>query len=307
LTKAFFVVNPVAASGRIKREWPSILRTIEAEYSPAVDFEFTKAPGGATALARHALKAGYDVVASVGGDGTLNEVVNGFFEDDSPVNPSASLGLVSLGTGSDFVKTLGIPRNLRSYVATLKQGKARPIDTVRSVVTAADGSRLVRHFINVGEFGSGGAVVEKVNRTTKAFGGRVSFLWGIFTTLPGYKNRRITYSVDGAQERTEVLNNFVVANGRFFGGGLNPAPDALLDDGLMDIVTLGDLRFREVLFNIGKLRDGTYLSNPKVKLVRGKRIVARSEEKVLIDEDGEMVGGLPAEFEVVPQSISVIC
>jgi YegS/Rv2252/BmrU family lipid kinase len=307
LTRAFFVVNPAAANGRIKNEWASILETARAEYSPTIDFALTGGPGDGAPLAMRALKEGYDVVVSVGGDGTLNEVVNGFFEDDRPVNPSASLGVISLGTGGDFIRTLGISRDLHAYLETLKRANARAVDTVRSVVTAPDGSRKVRYFINVGEFGSGGAVVEKVNRTTKALGGRISFLWGILTTLPRYKNKEITYSVDGGDERTEVLNNFVVANGRFYGGGLKPAPEASLDDGQMDIVTMGDFRFREVLFSLGKLREGTHLSNPKVGFVRGRKVVARSEKKVLIEEDGELVGSLPAEFEIVPKSISLIC
>lgn len=304
---AFFIVNPAAANGRIKKEWASILETARAEYSPALGFALTGGPGDGAPLAKKALKEGYDVIVPVGGDGTLNEVVNGFFEDDRPVNPSASLGVISLGTGSDFIRTLGIPKDLHAYLETLRRANTRTVDTVRSVVTAPDGSRKVRYFINVGDFGSGGAVVEKVNRTSKALGGRISFLWGILTTLPRYKNKEITYSVDGGEEKTEVLNNFVVANGRFYGGGLKPAPEASLDDGQLDIVTMGDFRFREVLLSLGKLREGTHLSNPKVGFVRGRKVVARSEKNVLIEEDGELVGCLPAEFEVVPKSISLIC
>jgi diacylglycerol kinase (ATP) len=307
LTSAFFVVNPAAANGRIKREWLSVLETARAEYSPSLDFALTGGPGDGEILARRALKEGYDIIVSVGGDGTLNEVVNGFFEDDRPVNSSAMLGVISLGTGSDFVKTLGIPRDLHAFLRILKRANVRTVDTVRSVVTAPDGSRKVRYYINVGEFGSGGAVVEKVNRTTKALGGRISFLWGILTTLPRYKNKEITFSVDGGEEKTAVLNNFVVANGRFYGGGLKPAPEASLDDGLLDIVTMGDFRFREVLFSLGKLREGTHLSNPKVGFVRGKRVVAKCGNEVLIEVDGELVGSLPAEFEIVPKSISLIC
>lgn len=306
MAKAFFVVNPAAANGRVGKHWGRILDTIKAEYSPHIDFEITQAAGTGSDLARKALEVGYDVVVSVGGDGTLNEVVNGFFENDRLVNPSASLGVLSLGTGSDFVKTLGIPRNLHSYLAALKSGGAKATDVVRSVVTTPGGAKGVRYFINAGEAGSGGAVVEKVNRTTKAMGGRICFLWGIFTTLPRYKNKEVVYSVDGGEERSAMMNDFIVANGRYFGGGLKPAPDASLDDGLLDIVTMGDFRFREVLFNIRKLTAGTHLSNPKVSLVRGRKVSVRCGERVLVEEDGEIVGLLPAEFEVLPKAISVI-
>ncbi len=307
MSRAFFVVNPAAANGRVGKGWERILQAIRAEYSTSVEFGLTAAPGDATLLARAALKDGHDVVVSVGGDGTLNEVVNGFFEGDRPVSTKASLGVLSLGTGSDFVKTLGIPRNLHSYLATLKGGRPKVIDVVRSRIRSLDGAEITRYLINVGEVGSGGAVVDKVNHTTKAFGGRVSFLWGIFTTLPTYENKEVTYSVDGEVEKTELLNDFIIANGRYFGGGLKPAPGASLDDGLLDIVTMGDFRFREVLFNIRKLMEGTHLSNRKVKLVRGRKVTVRCSEKVLVEEDGEIVGVLPADFEIIPGAISLIC
>ncbi|HVP23434.1 MAG TPA: diacylglycerol kinase family protein [Conexivisphaerales archaeon] len=307
MTKSFFVVNPAAANGRVKADWENVLRAIKSSYSASVDFEFTPSAGTGSSLSRRALKEGYDVVVSVGGDGTLNEVVNGFFEGGKPINPDASLGVLSLGTGSDFVKTLGIERSLSSYLATLKKGKTKMVDSVRSVVAGPRGSKETRYFINVAECGSGGAVVDKVNRTTKAFGGRISFLWGILTTLPTYKNHTVTFSVDSGPEVTSVLNDFVVANGRFFGGGLKPAPQAELDDGILDVVTIGDLRFREVVFNLRKLTEGTHLSNPKVTLTKGRRVAVRSEERTLVEEDGEIVGFLPAQFEIVPKSVSLIC
>jgi diacylglycerol kinase (ATP) len=306
LTSSFFVVNPAAANGRVGKEWPSIKSAIAAGYSPSFDFELTSAPGDATRLTRRALGAAYDVIVSVGGDGTLNEVANGFFDGDRPVGGDAALGVISLGTGSDFVRTLGIPRSLGSYLDNLGSSPAKEVDVVRGRFATPDGSRITRYFINCGEFGSGAAVADKVNRTTKAFGGQMSFLWGILTTLPGYKNRMITYSVDDGAEMKEVLNDFVVANGRYFGGGLKPAPEASLEDGLLDIVTIGDISFREVLFNLGKLRNGTHLSNPKIRLVRGRRVVASSDEKVLVEVDGELVGRLPAEFEIVPKSLKLL-
>jgi YegS/Rv2252/BmrU family lipid kinase len=306
-SKVIFIVNPAAANGRIGADWQSIESAIKEHYTTAFDFEFTSKRMDAVDIARSAIRSGYDVIVSVGGDGTANEVMNGFFDGDSPVSEEARLGLLSLGTGSDLVKTLGLPRNLRSYLRTLNEGRTKRVDVVKSTFSLESGGRASRYFLNVGEFGSGGAVVEKVNRTTKAFGGRVSFLWGIFSTLPFYRNKWITFKVDDGEEVTALLNNFIVANGRYFGGGLKPAPEALMDDGFVDIVTMGDIHFREVLLNIKKLMDGTHLTNPKVKLVRGKRVVASSEEKVLIDEDGEMVGVLPAEFEVHPKALKLIC
>lgn len=304
--KSVLIVNPKSANGTTGRNWTRIDQEIRRGLKTDLDVRFTERQGHATTLASEAIKEGYDRVVAVGGDGTINEVVNGFFEKGKPINPNAALAAMSIGTGSDFVKTLEFPSTPFEAAERIRRGKAWTIDLGKCTFTSLDGEQQSRLFINIADFGSGGAVVDKVNRTSKVFGGQISFLWGILTTLPTYKNKLTKYRVDDGPEKEEVLNTFIVANGRYYGGGLKPAPNAQLDDGLLDIVSIGDVGFLEAVSSLGKFRKGTYLEIPKVKFSRGKTVVASSEEPQLVEMEGEVVGRLPAQFEVLPKAMKII-
>lgn len=304
--KSVLIVNPKSANGTTGRNWTRIDQEIRRGLKTDLDVRFTERQGHATTLASEAIKEGYDRVVAVGGDGTINEVVNGFFEKGKPINPNAALAAMSIGTGSDFVKTLEFPSTPFEAAERIRRGKAWTIDLGKCTFTSLDGEQQSRLFINIADFGLGGAVVYKVNRTSKVFGGQISFLWGILTTLPTYKNKLTKYRVDDGPEKEEVLNTFIVANGRYYGGGLKPAPNAQLDDGLLDIVSIGDVGFLEAVSSLGKFRKGTYLEIPKVKFSRGKTVVASSEEPQLVEMEGEVVGRLPAQFEVLPKAMKII-
>jgi YegS/Rv2252/BmrU family lipid kinase len=304
--KSVLIVNPKSANGTTGRNWTRIDQEIRRGLKTDLDVRFTERQGHATTLASEAIKEGCDRVVAVGGDGTINEVVNGFFEKGKPINPNAALAAMSIGTGSDFVKTLEFPSTPFEAAERIRRGKAWTIDLGKCTFTSLDGEQQSRLFINIADFGSGGAVVDKVNRTSKVFGGQISFLWGILTTLPTYKNKLTKYRVDDGPEKEEVLNTFIVANGRYYGGGLKPAPNAQLDDGLLDIVSIGDVGFLEAVSSLGKFRKGTYLEIAKVKFSRGKTVVASSEEPQLVEMEGEVVGRLPAQFEVLPKAMKII-
>jgi YegS/Rv2252/BmrU family lipid kinase len=303
--RAFIVVNPKAKNGRAEKEWPKLEQVIREEYHGEFHAEFTTAPLHAASLTRKALREGYELIAALGGDGIINEVVNGFFEGGRPVNPQAILGILPFATGSDFVKTVRIPRDFRAAVKRLNGFGASLCDVGLISSDGLDGRQVVRYFINVAECGVGAEVVERVNRTTKIFGGQASFTWSILRTMPFYRNKTISYSVDKSQETEARINNLIVANGRFFGAGLQPAPEAQIDDGLFDVAVIGDIGFVKGARNLGKLRDGTYLKLPYVSFRRGKSVSARCAEHVLIEADGEVVGRLPATFDLLPAAIKL--
>lgn len=303
--RAFIVVNPKAQNGRAGKEWLVLERIIREEYHGDFHVEFTSAPLHATTLTKQALKEGYDLVAALGGDGLLNEVVNGFFEEGRATNPEAILGILPFATAADFIKTIGIPRDFREAAKRLDSSSTRLCDVGLISCESLDDQRVARYFINVAEFGVGADVVDRVNRTTKRFGGTVSFTWGILRTIPFYRNKKVTYSIDRAVETEARINNLVVANGKFYGAGLKPAPKAEIDDGLFEISIIGDMGLLESMSNLGKLRDGTYLEHPKVTYQRGTRVSAQCSERVLIEADGEVVGKLPATFELLPSAIRV--
>jgi YegS/Rv2252/BmrU family lipid kinase len=304
--KSVLIVNPKSANGMTGKNWTRIYQEIRRGLETDLDVRFTDRQGHGTTLATEAIKEGYERVVAVGGDGTINEVMNGFFEKGKPINPDAALAVMSIGTGSDFVKTLEFPTTPFEAAERIRQGKVWTIDLGKCTFTGLGGEEGSRFFINIADFGSGGAVVDKVNRTTKVLGGQISFLWGILTTLPTYKNKLTKYRVDDGPEEEKILNTFIVANGRYYGGGLKPAPNAELDDGVFDIVSIGDVGFFEAVSSLGKFRKGTYLEIPKVTFTKGKTVVASSEQTQLVEMEGEVVGRLPARFEMVPKAMKII-
>jgi YegS/Rv2252/BmrU family lipid kinase len=299
-----FIVNPASANGSTRRVWARIEAILRRDFAPPV-VSFTDRSNHATELARKALKAGAEMVVAVGGDGTINEVVNGFFEAGALINPDAVLGVISRGTGSDFIKTLGIPKEIEAACQTLLGRTTRKCDAGRFTCLDRDGKDMERYFINIADFGIGGETVERVNRTTKAFGGFVSFLYGVLSTLVAYEGKRVKVRVDDVYATEKLVNNVVVANGQFFGGGMWIAPDARIDDGFFDILVVEHMSFLESLNSIPKLYKGTHIGNSKVEHLRGKTVIAESSEVVLLDVEGEQIGRLPARFEIIPASINV--
>ncbi len=302
--RAKLIVNPLSANGSTGRLWNQLRGAIEVHVGKA-DFAFTTSANHATTLARQALHEGFDLIVAVGGDGTLNEVVNGFFEGGSLINPNAALAVIPRGTGCDFVKTAGISKDT-SEAARIMCGKTiKKCDVGHLTCADGNGGNIERYFINIADFGIGGETVERVNTTTKAFGGFLSFFYGAVSTLLTYKSKEVHIRVDETYQGETLINNVVVANGQYFGGGMQVAPHAILDDGWFDILIIEHMGRIESLANITKLYKGAHLGHPKIKFMRGKSLFAESSERVLLDVEGEQVGMLPVRFDLIPAAINV--
>lgn len=300
-----FIVNPVSGNGRTGRHWPAYESLFRRHLKASFEVRKTERPWHAAELAKEAVTQGATTVVCVGGDGTLNEVTNGLLDGTGrPWNPEARLAVLSLGTGSDFIKTLGETRRPEDLVSRLEAGRSRLIDAGVCEYTESGAPRS-RYFLNVAEVGSGGAVVDRVNRTTKILGGKMSFLLAILRTLPRYRNTRITYEADGGPTQEAVMNDLVIANGQYFGGGLRPAPKADLADGLFDVVLIGDIDFKTTRKNLGLLREGKHLDLPYVTWFRAKHLTLHAGDE-LIDLDGECVGRRATRFEVLPNVIRLV-
>lgn len=303
--KFAFIVNPNAAMGSIGREWPRIQGMAKHRL---VDFQtfLTTGPGDATTLTRLALQQGTEVVVCVGGDGTLNEVVNGFMGEDGPIRPDAMLGFIPRGTGCDFIKTVPIPTELSRALDVIKESHVRPIDLGKLTYMDHYGHRSCRYFHNVTSFGLGGEVDERVNRTTKAFGGFISFIWATLISILIYDKKRIHLKVDNNFDKKVIGWNVVVANGQYHGGGMWVAPGATVDDGLFHVTVIGDLTLAEVFLNLPKLYNGKIDQLRKVNTLSGRRVEAYSDQQVLLDVDGEQPGKLPVTIDIVPGALLII-
>jgi YegS/Rv2252/BmrU family lipid kinase len=300
--RSYFVVNPHAAAGRTGRVWPAIKSQAEALLGP-VDFGLTERQGHAVMLTRAALKEGFEMIVAVGGDGTNNEVVNGFFEDDRVINPEAVFAVVCSGTGSDLIKTVGVPREFEKSLPLLAGREAKATDVGRMIFHDHHGRETRRYFINIASFGVGGEVDERVNRTSKILGGRASFLWASLLGSLAYKNKPVTITLDNGEPLERTVFNVAVANGRFFGAGMQTAPHAAVDDGLFDVVILGDLALVDQIKLMSAIYKGQHLTQPKVESFRCRTVRATSPERVLLDVDGEQPGMLPAAFEIIPAAL----
>lgn len=301
------VINPMSAGGETRRRWPEVeaaLRDALGEFRPL----FTERSGHATELARTALREGARLVVAVGGDGTLNEVVNGFFEGDRPVAPEAVLGILPLATGGDCIKTLGTSRRLAEAAHTLAHGTPRAIDLGRLEYLQHDGTRATRYFINITSFGIGGLVDRYVNQSHKLLSGKASFFLATVRASLTYRNARCRITLDDGPVIQQPIYIVAVSNGRFFGGGMKIAPDAEMDDGQFDVVTIGDVSMVTMLRHSSKIYRGTHLGLPHVSVQRARKMVAEpvdAGDEVLLDVDGEAPGRLPARFEIVPRAIRI--
>jgi len=299
------ILNPAAGNGRAGRNRQAIIGLAE-EILGEVRFEMTTATGAATALTRKALGQGYDTIIAVGGDGTVNEVVNGFFDNRAPVNPAAKLAVIPLGTGGDFAKTMQAPESLRQSLLNIKTQREQSCDVGYLECQTCDGMATKRYFLNIADAGFGGTLVQRLNSSAKALGPFFTYLTALVRTLSFYRNPRITIQIDDGPPLEMDVISVVVANGQFFGGGMWVAPEADVQDGLFDIVIIGDLSKAEVLANIHKLYNGSLRHHPRVSCRRGKSVRLSATVDTLIDADGELAGKLPARFEVLPAAIRLL-
>ena len=296
------IVNPCSANGKTGKRWPGIEAAVRKHLGEFRAY-VTEKPRHATELARQALADGAELVISVGGDGTNNEVLNGLFEDGRPVNPAAAMSVISGGTGGDFARFLGFSKDPDNLAARLAQSKPVPIDVGRLTCVDHSGATVSLMFLNIASFGLGGEVDDHVNRVSKALGGRLSFMWASLMAVLSYKNRPVHLKIDDVLDEERVIQQVSVANGQYFGAGMWIAPQASLDDGLFDIVIQGDASKAQTLLRAGDIYKGKHVHHPNTQVLRGRRLTASSKEVTLIDMDGEQPGRLPITIELVPRAL----
>ena len=308
---ALAVVNPRSAAGRTGKDWPR-LETQLREIFPTMRSIATSARGDATGLVRKALHAGVAEIIAVGGDGTINEAMNGFFEHGEAIAPDAVFSFITSGTGGDFRKSFGISAGPHSALAHLQHATVRTIDIGRVTCVSAEGGTTVRHFINIASAGISGEIVDTVNRSLilRRLGGRIAFALSSAGAFLTYRGRKVRLRIDGEVDTMAIISTLVVANGQFFGGGMHVAPRAELDDGLFDVLVMEAVSGRRALADMGQIYKGTHLDNPSVRALRASKVLAAPVAEtrgrpIRIEVDGEVAGQLPATFEILPGVLKV--
>lgn len=303
-TRTAFIVNPVSACGGTGRQWPSIEAKLRARVAP-FDVFFTVRRGHATELTRRALYDGYACVVSVGGDGTHHEVVNGFFDNGVPIAPDARMAILPNGTGSDLARTLGI-RTIDEAIEGLAAGRTARIDVGRARYVNFDGVEAAAYFINVADFGIGGAVVERVQGGRRFRRGKLVYFYALIRTLLAYKAPVMRVDIDG-EVFDEPLLNVILANGRYYGGGIHVARDARLDSGVFETLLIRRISLWTALRCLPAFYDGTFVELEHIVYRRrGTRITATTPERVIIDLDGEAPGRLPLTVDILPAALNMV-
>jgi YegS/Rv2252/BmrU family lipid kinase len=307
MPRTVLVVNPRSQGGRLGKRWKDIADTI----GRAFPFEeaITEAPGDATRLTRDALRGGAERIVAIGGDGTINEVVNGFFDErGAAIAAEASMAVIPFGTGGDFRRTVQLPTELGEAARVIAANHRRKVDVGRLEFTASDGTRALRMFANIASFGVSGVVDRLVNESSKKLG-RLSFALATARATWSYTNQRVQLVFDGRDRVEATINTVAVANGRYFGGAMMVAPNAELDDGQFDVIAMGDFGFGDLLKSGRRLYQGTHLTMDKVTARRARVVEAEPIDPAAIvelDVDGENPGRLPARFELLPAALWLV-
>lgn len=300
--KTFLVVNPRSAGGETGKRWAEISGQVTRAIGD-FGFGFTERAMDAVRLTRDALADGYECIAAVGGDGTVNEVVNGFFAEGKAINPNAALGLIPRGTGGDFRRAFGWDLDLDSALARLRTDKTEPFDVGLVEYVNHEGQKESRYFANIASFGVSAAVAHEVNATSKALGGNLSFLWGTVKGMAKYKDRKVRLRVDGGEPEELGITVVAASNGRYFGSGMCVAPRAVTNDGLFDLTIWHDYGLADFILKSKGVYNGDHITWAKTRYSQCRVIEAESDEEVLLEMDGEVPGKLPCRITLLPGAI----
>ncbi len=300
----FAIVNPNAGNGKGKKDWSRISGIFSRNKIP-LEIRFTERKGQGIEFTREAIAGGYRKLVSVGGDGTLNEVVNGVFTQVICAPSEIIISMIPVGTGNDWGRMHGIPLVYEGAVQFIKEEK-RMLHDIGVVDYFNEGKKERRYFINIAGLGFESVVVKKTNKQKdKGKSNKAIYFYNLLSSLITYRNTPVEIIIDGVKSSSKVFS-INVGNGRYCGGGMRQTPDALPDDGLLDITVIREMGRLEIIRSLKLLYDGTILSHPKVDGYRSTNLNVSSESLLFLEADGESLGHTPAEFGIIPSAINII-
>ncbi len=300
MTYAMLIVNPAAGAGKTAREWPALTSRLRGA-GLKFDYILTEAPGHAIALAREALLKGYELIVAVGGDGTVNEVVNGIYGEGA--EKDVTLGIVSSGTGGDYIRTLGIPRSPEEACRCLLRPRKITVDigVVEYVMGRQPAKRL---FVNFAGVGIDAEIVKATTQRFKKLGAQPAYFAGLLSTMLTYRNIDTSIKLDGVAVSRKVCE-VLVCNGKYGGGSMLAAPEADLSDGFFDVMAIKEMSKPELLRCFPTIYKGTHVNNPKVEMKRAKEIEICPVSPLPLQADGELLGETPVKIRIIPMAIKV--
>jgi len=300
----FVIVNPNAGNGKGRKDWTRIADLLEKN-DITFNMKPTERKGHATEFTRELIAGGYRKIISVGGDGTLNEIVNGLFTQNHCPPKDLILSIIPVGTGNDWGRMFGIPLIYEGAVKVIKEGKLMLHDI--GMISYYNGEeKHIRYFINIAGLGFESLVVSKTNKQKdKGMSNKAIYFYNLLSSLITYRNTIADITIDGKSIRSKVFS-INVGNGRYCGGGMRQTPDAVPDDGLLDITVIKEMGRIEIIRNLRLLYDGTILSHPKVDGYRSNNLKVTSDSLLYLEADGESLGHTPAEFGIIPSAVNIV-
>ncbi len=298
------IVNPNAGTGKGKRDWP-IIRDLLHKHKISFEPFFTERRYHAMILTRNKIREGHKRIMVIGGDGTLNEVINGLFSQKELTTTEITLGMIPVGTGNDWARMFGISFNYEEAIKTLIKGKTFVQDAGRVVFTRKD-QKIRRYFVNIAGIGFDALVTRKSNKLKEqGRSGKLLYFWNIFTSLFGYKHFHAEVKVDGSILECDVFS-MNVGICQYNGGGMIQLPDAIPDDGIFDLTIIRKIGALGILKSLRVLYNGKIKNHPKVISLNGRNIYVNSQKTIFLETDGESLGHTPFEFEIIPQSVKIV-
>ena len=298
------IVNPNAGRGKGNKDWKRI-ESLLISYGLLFRVQFTGARHDAIQMAAKAIEEGFRKFIVVGGDGTMNEVVNGCFIQTACPTTDIILSIITVGTGNDWGRLFGIPQDYNEAIRIIKSGQIHLQDT--GIVNFFHGtSRGKRYFINIAGLGFDAVVVRRTNiQKDRGRSGKAIYFWNLLRSLILYRHTQVEVVIDGTVIRNKVFT-ISLGIGKYSGGGMMQTPNAITDDGLFDMTVIHDIRKGDVIRSLKMLYDGTIYDHPKINGYTGKHILIDSDPLIHVEADGESLGHSPIEFDIIPKSINVI-
>jgi YegS/Rv2252/BmrU family lipid kinase len=294
------IVNPAAGAGRTARRWPEIvnwLKDLGLDFSVSV----TEGPGHAVELAKSAASTGPEMVVSIGGDGTMNEVVNGIH--DAGGLWQVALGVIGTGTGGDYLRSVGLPNRCDEACRRLLNSGKRKVD-LGVLEYTEDGRHRSRLFVNFAGVGFAGEVVRRTTRQFKSLGRTPSYLLAVISTFASHRNSMVRLTVDGEVSERKIAT-LILSHGKYGGGGMQVAPNADPSDGFYDVLVIGDISRPDLIASFPRVYRGTHLTHPKLTLRQAREVEFQSHSPMAVQVDGDLVPGEAVRFSVLPKALTL--
>jgi YegS/Rv2252/BmrU family lipid kinase len=302
--KIMAVINPVSAGGKTAAVWPNMSKHFKKEINNLTE-KYTKEPGDAVRIAREAVELNYDYLLAVGGDGTVNEIINGMLMVKAQ-NINTKLIIYAQGTGSDLNRSLRLPNKIDKFISLIKRERIKKIRVVEAQFLNLEKQKEKRYFFNVADCGMGAEVAKKLNKNKKITSGSLNYILRIFQVLFNYQNKEVKIEADNKLIYQGKINTAVIAHGNYFGGGIKVAPEADLYSDKLNLILLKNFSRLGIVLNLIKGYKGKHLSHPLVDSYQAKKITIMTKESVELELDGESVGSCGASFKISDREISVL-